>query len=396
MFEPEIIFTREQYEKYYSERFIYGKELSDVLEIMKRHDSYRILVLGAPGSGKTTLLYQLSHYTANKKPTEIIRGYDIRDNIYALLKQKETPIYIDGLDEMKNPYSLLQYLNANKCDKLVCTSRPNMPLDIYFTHIITLNPTQEQIMLLIKKLGLNNPLFHSLTNKININGGTEITPRDILSCIVDSIHNSDIRKFHSKYSNFLYQYGNGIDFSSDIIPSEDKIIIPSKNIIKGITVVGDTLLKKAKEEPRIIHNFSPREFEEFVCELLDKQGYNVKLTKQTRDGGKDIIVVQKSILGEFCIYVECKKYDTSRPISVSLVRELYGTVMVDNATAGMIITTSHFSKDAKEYSLELYLKVAIQFYHNPTLFLLVNKNLNGMNFYNHFGFVHHPFFYAVT
>ena len=39
-----------------------------------------------------------------------------------------------------------------------------------------------------------------------------------------------------------------------------------------------------------------------VCELLDKQGYNVKLTKQTRDGGKDIIVVQKSVLGEFSIY----------------------------------------------------------------------------------------------
>lgn len=363
MFESEIIFKREQYEKYYSERFIYGKELSDVLEIMKRHDSYRILILGAPGSGKTTLLYQLSHHTANKKPIEIISGYDIRDNIYALLKQKEPPIYIDGLDEMENPYNLLHFLNENKCDKLVCTSRPNMPLDIYFTHIITLNPTQEQIMLLIKKLGLNNPLFHSLTNKINISGA-EITPRDILSCIVDSVHGSDIRKFHSKYSNFFYQYGNRIDFSSDIIPSEDKIIIPSKNIIRGIAVVGDTLLKRAREEPRIIHNFSPREFEEFVCELLDKQGYNVKLTKQTRDGGKDIIVVQKSILGEFCIYVECKKYDTSRPISVSLVRELYGTVMVDNATAGMIITTSHFSEDAKEYTEQIKHRMTLKDYND--------------------------------
>lgn len=361
MFEPEIIFTREQYEKYYSERFIYGKELSDVFEIMKNHDSYRILILGAPGSGKTTLLYQLSHYTANKKPIEIIRGYDIRDNIYALLNQKENPIYIDGLDEMENPYSLLNYLNENKCDKLVCTSRPNMPLDIYFTHIVTLNPTQEQIMLLIKKLGLNNSLFHSLTNKIS---GKQVTPRDILSCIVDSVHSSDIRKFHSKYSNFLYQYGNGIDFSSATIPSEDKIIVPSKNIIRGIAVVGDTLLKRAKEEPRIIHNFSPREFEEFVCELLDKQGYHVKLTKQTRDGGKDIIVVQKSILGEFCIYVECKKYDISRPISVSLVRELYGTVMVDNATAGMIITTSHFSKDAKEYTEQIKHRMTLKDYND--------------------------------
>lgn len=363
MFESEVIFTREQYEKYYNERFIYGKELSDVLEIMKRHDNYRVLILGAPGSGKTTLLYQLSHYTANKKPAEIIRGYDIYDNNYACLIQKETPIYIDGLDEMENPYNLLNFLNENKCNKLVCTARPSIPLDIYFTHIVMLKPTQEQIMLLIKKLRLNSPLFHSLTSKININDAN-ITPRDILSCIVDSVHSSDIRKFHSIYTNFLYQYGNGIDFSSDIIPSKDKIIIPSKNIIRDISVVGDTLLKRAKEKPQTIHNFSPREFEEFVCELLDKQGYSVKLTKQTRDGGKDIIVIQKSILGEFCIYVECKKYDESRPISVGLVRELYGTVMVDNATAGMIITTSYFSKDAKEYTEQIKHRMTLKDYND--------------------------------
>lgn len=363
MFESEIIFTREKFEKYYSERFIYGKELLDVIEIMKRHDSYRILILGAPGSGKTTFLYLLSHYTARKKPIEIIKGYDIRDNINVLLKQKETPIYIDALDEMENPYSLLHYLNKNKCEKLVCTSCPNMSLGLYFTHIVTLNPTREQIMMLIKKLGLENSLFHSLTNKINLSGA-EVIPRDILSYIVDSLHSPEIRKFYSKYSNFLYQYGNGIDFSSDIIPSEDKLIIPSKKIIRGITVVGNTLLKKAKEEPRIIHNFSPHEFEKFVCELLNKQGYNVKLTKQTRDGGKDIIVVQKSILGEFCIYVECKKYDISRPISVSLVRELYGTVMVDNATAGMIMTTSHFTKDAIDYTEQIKHRMTLKDYND--------------------------------
>lgn len=191
-----------------------------------------------------------------------------------------------------------------------------------------------------------------------------ITPKDIFSRVVCNIHNSDIQEFYLKYSNFLYQYGNGIDFSSDTIHSEKKIIVPPKEIIRGITVVDSSLLRRAKENPQIIHSFSPREFEEMVCELLDKQGYNVKLTKQTRDGGKDIIVVQKSILGEFCIYVECKKYDASRPISVSLVRELYGTVMIDNATAGMLITTSHFSKDAKEYTEQIKHRMTLKDYND--------------------------------
>jgi len=183
MFESEIIFTREQYEKYYSERFIYGKELSDVLEIMKRHDSYKILILGASGSGKTTLLHLLSHYTANKKPIEIIRGYAIRDNNFDFLKDNKAPIFIDGLDEMENPYGLLHFLNEKKCDKLVCASRSNMLLDTYFTNIISLKPTHEQIMSLIEKLGLSNRLFHSLTSNMYING-MEVTPKDILSHVV--------------------------------------------------------------------------------------------------------------------------------------------------------------------------------------------------------------------
>ena len=141
-------------------------------------------------------------------------------------------------------------------------------------------------------------------------------------------------------------------------------VVPPKEIIRNVTVVDNSLLRKVKENPKILFNFSPREFEEMVCELLDKQGYNVKLTKQTRDGGKDIIVVKKSILGEFCIYVECKRYDTSRPISVSLVRELYGTIMGDNVTAGMIVTTSYFTKDAKEYTEQIKHRMALKDYND--------------------------------
>lgn len=362
MFESKIIITREQYDKFYTERFIYGAELSDVLEIMRKHDKYRILILGAPGTGKTTFLLQLIHYHSSKKPIEIISGYAIPDNNFDLLKGNNTPRFIDGLDEVKYPYSFLHFLNKNECDKLVCTARPKMPLDIYFTHIVTLKPTHEQIRSLITKLELSSSLLHSITDDINSN--MEVTPKDILSRIVDNIHNSDMEEFYSKYSNFLYQYGNGIDFSSGIIQPENKMIVPSEDIIKSVAVVDNSLLRRAKEDPRIIHSFSPREFEKMVCELLDRQGYNVKLTKQTRDGGKDIIVVQKSILGEFCIYVECKKYDTSRPISVSLVRELYGTVMVDNATAGMIITTSHFTKDAKEYTEQIKHRMTLKDYND--------------------------------
>lgn len=364
MFSPEIVSSKEHYEKYYNERFIYTDELLRIAEIMKSHGHYRILVRGAPGSGKSTLLRFLSHYTENKMPLEIINGRSLCASDYSLMVSPEVPLIIDGFDEIVNPYDRIRFLSDRKINKLVCTSQACMPMDTYFTHIVTLKPlTQNQIMMLIEKLGLSDRLFDSLMCQRYVSD-KEVTPRDVLAYVISTINSSNLQEFYSHHNHFLYQYGNGIDFSSDIIYSPNEIILPSKEIITDIAVVDDSLLKRAKQDPRIMLSFSPREFEEMVCELLDKQGYKVKLTKQTRDGGKDIIVVQKSFLGEFCIYVECKKYDISRPISVGLIRELYGTVMVDNATAGMIVTTSHFTRDAKEYSAKIQHRMTLKDYND--------------------------------
>lgn len=95
-----------------------------------------------------------------------------------------------------------------------------------------------------------------------------------------------------------------------------------------------------------MYELSSSEFEELICELFDKKGYNVKLTQKTRDGGKDILVVENNFLGNFLIYVECKKHRPDRPIGVDLIRQFYGVISMDNATAGLLITTSYFTKDA--------------------------------------------------
>lgn len=364
MIEPEIIFTKEQYEKYYSERFIYSKELLKIIDIMKNYNNYRILILGAPGSGKSTLLKLLSYYTVNKECTEIIHGYNIRDFNFNFGVQNDCPLFIDGLDEMQNSNEFLHYVKKKNYDKLVCTSRFNMPIKMDFTHTIILEPlTQNQIMLLIKKIGLDERFWHSIISSQYIKSKA-VTPKDVLSLVISYVNNSNLKEFYSQYRNLLYQYGKGIDFGSDIVLPDKDLIVPSKDIITGVTIINGSLLKQVKDNPKIIDEFSSHEFEEIVCELLDKQGYDVKLTKQTRDGGKDIIVVQKSVLGEFCIYVECKKYDKSNPISVKLVRELYGTVMADGATAGMLITTSYFTKDAKEYRNKIRYRIILKDYND--------------------------------
>jgi restriction endonuclease Mrr len=107
---------------------------------------------------------------------------------------------------------------------------------------------------------------------------------------------------------------------------------------------------------------SPRQFEELVAELLSKEGFEVNLTKVTRDGGKDIFIAHNNRIGDFLYYIECKRYGIGNPIGVNLVRELYGTVSHDRATAGMLVTTSYFSPDALDFVRKIKHQISLKDY----------------------------------
>jgi len=143
-------------------------------------------------------------------------------------------------------------------------------------------------------------------------------------------------------------------------------------IITDIQIVNSELLNKVHQNPNLVYEISPRQFEELVADLLSREGYNVTLTKATRDGGKDLFIAENTFLGNFLFYVECKKYRPEIPVGVKLVRELYGTVMADKATAGILVTSSYFSKDAKEYREKIRNQISLIDYIN------LNKWINSI------------------
>jgi hypothetical protein len=132
------------------------------------------------------------------------------------------------------------------------------------------------------------------------------------------------------------------------------------------------LLNKISTNSAILHDIPTktgwRVFEEIVAEIFRKFGYEIELTKRTRDGGKDIIALRKR--GDEVaerLLIECKHWQSK--IDVKPVRNLIGVAVVqDELPTGIILaTTSTFTEDAREIkinpaiSIELELKDHKQF-----------------------------------
>ncbi|MCR8559382.1 restriction endonuclease [Mucilaginibacter sp. BJC16-A38] len=124
-------------------------------------------------------------------------------------------------------------------------------------------------------------------------------------------------------------------------------------IITDLRLINQRILDRIGRKPEAVRHLTPRQFEELVAELYEERGYQVRLTQQTRDGGKDLIIMNRSDIGDFMIYAECKHYAPDRPVGVSVVNELFGRLNADRATAGLVVTSSYFSPDAKVYQSKL-------------------------------------------
>ena len=158
------------------------------------------------------------------------------------------------------------------------------------------------------------------------------------------------------------QYSHITDLFTDPV-LEGAVVIPSPLIVFTIDQ-WEKLLREIALYPSSIHSLSPRKFEELIAQILDRQGFDVTLTGQTRDGGRDILAVKNSILGEHLFLVECKKYAPDNPVSIAVVRQLYGVIEADRATAGIICTTSHFTKDAQTFADNLRHRLSLKDYRD--------------------------------
>jgi restriction system protein len=108
---------------------------------------------------------------------------------------------------------------------------------------------------------------------------------------------------------------------------------------------------------------SPDFLERLVLQLLEAMGYTGSLGRtdhlgKTADEGVDGVVDQDA-LGLDRIYIQAKRYRPDRPISRPDVQSFVGALQGQQANRGVFITTSSFTREAREYVERLTQRVVL-------------------------------------
>jgi restriction system protein len=103
------------------------------------------------------------------------------------------------------------------------------------------------------------------------------------------------------------------------------------------------------------YNFAMMDWEDFehlLRELFEKElscnGGEVKVTQASRDGGVDAVAFDPDPIRGGKIVIQAKRYTNT--VGVAAVRDLYGTVMNEGATKGILVKTADYGPDAYEFA----------------------------------------------
>ena len=172
--------------------------------------------------------------------------------------------------------------------------------------------------------------------------------------INDNVTNIDA-KYLRKYESFLEfenlsnkqenHMGNVIELKEKDLQTPSEKIISNYELIKKS--VCDDLLNKVLEQ-------TPDFFEQLVVDLVVAMGYGGsiedagKATKRTNDEGIDG-VIKEDKLGLDNIYIQAKRWGKGNVVGRPEIQKFVGALAGQRARKGIFITTSTFTKEAREY-----------------------------------------------
>lgn len=181
---------------------------------------------------------------------------------------------------------------------------------------------------------------------------------EVLKDNPEKIDNQYLERF-SEFVDFRTKTEDSeeIDDKSDLINFEDKT--PKEVLENAYQTIREDLAQELLEK---VKESQPDFFEKLVIDMLINMGYGGsrrdagKAIGKVNDGGVDGII-NEDRLGLDIVYVQAKKWDSvvGRPE----IQKFAGALEGKRAKKGIFITTSHFSKRAKEYVSNISSKIVL-------------------------------------
>ncbi len=162
------------------------------------------------------------------------------------------------------------------------------------------------------------------------------------------------KKLLSQYEEYrLFSNPVNDTMFSNISDEKNDEITPEENIDKIYKKINEQLADDLLE---IILEKDPYYFERLVMDVLTKMGYGDSnnnsniVTKKSGDEGIDGIINQDK-LGLDKIYIQAKRWNEN--VSRPELQKFVGALSAKKSNKGIFITTSDFTKEAKEYANNL-------------------------------------------
>lgn len=180
-------------------------------------------------------------------------------------------------------------------------------------------------------------------------GFVKITEKglEVLNQNPEKINMQFLKQF-DEYSEWIENSKSSVSTNDESETIEESIKTPEEMISDSMHILNKTLADDLMDK---ISENSPMFFENLVAELLIKMGYGS--TKQDilqnagRSGDEGIDgIIKEDVLGLDKIYIQAKRWQGT--VGRPEIQKFAGALQMQNASKGIFITTSNFSKDATE------------------------------------------------
>ena len=130
---------------------------------------------------------------------------------------------------------------------------------------------------------------------------------------------------------------------------------PARAVQVELIPFGEVLAAKLRDDPNVIHNLNPEEFEQFICERLFAMGFEPQRvgSYNQRDGGIDVLFWPRVWRNfPFLGAAQVKHRRLSRSVGPPAVREFAAVIANHPINAGLIVTNTSFTPDARWFAQE--------------------------------------------